>query len=136
MKAITLHQPWATLIALKEKGIETRTWKTDYRGPLAIHAGKKIDTEACAIPEVRNSLQKHGFVPEELPTGCIVATTSLYDCVQMVNGTDIPGYRIPSKEYSFGHFATGRYAWILVYTKKLDKPIPARGRQGLWKTNI
>ena len=40
MKALTLHQPWATLVAVGEKRIETRSWSTDYRGPLAIHAGK------------------------------------------------------------------------------------------------
>ena len=39
MKALTLHQPWATLIALGVKTIETRSWRTNYRGPIAIHAG-------------------------------------------------------------------------------------------------
>lgn len=42
MKAITLYQPWATLVALGKKKIETRSWKTDYRGPLAIHVAKKF----------------------------------------------------------------------------------------------
>lgn len=39
MKALTLHQPWASLVALGVKTIETRSWGTSYRGPLAIHAG-------------------------------------------------------------------------------------------------
>ena len=42
MKAITLTQPWATLVAIGAKRIETRSWRTFYRGPLAIHAGKTL----------------------------------------------------------------------------------------------
>ena len=132
MKAITLHQPWATLIALNEKGIETRSWKTIHRGKLAIHAAQKIDYEACEIPEIKKALKKHGITPDELPTGSIVAISRLFDCVQMINGTDVPGYRISKKELAFGHYATGRYAWILACTKKLDNPVPARGRQRIW----
>lgn len=41
MKALTLHQPWASLVALGVKRIETRSWSTSYRGALAIHAGLK-----------------------------------------------------------------------------------------------
>lgn len=40
MKALTLHQPWASLIATGAKTLETRSWPTRYRGPLAIHAAK------------------------------------------------------------------------------------------------
>lgn len=43
MKAITLTQPWATLVAIGAKRIETRSWATRYRGPLAIHAAKGIE---------------------------------------------------------------------------------------------
>ncbi len=43
MKALTLQQPWATLIAEGHKRVENRTWQTAYRGPLAIHAGLKVD---------------------------------------------------------------------------------------------
>jgi hypothetical protein len=41
MKAITIWQPWASLLACGAKQYETRSWKTDYRGPIAIHAAKK-----------------------------------------------------------------------------------------------
>lgn len=46
MKAITIRQPWASLIALGEKKIETRSWQTKYRGPILIHAGKSVDKKA------------------------------------------------------------------------------------------
>lgn len=40
MRAITLTQPWSSLVARGQKKIETRSWQTSYRGPLAIHAAK------------------------------------------------------------------------------------------------
>ncbi len=41
MKAITIWQPWASLLACGAKQYETRSWATSYRGPIAIHAAKK-----------------------------------------------------------------------------------------------
>lgn len=41
MKAITLHQPWASLVVVGAKTVETRSWATSYRGPLVVHAGKR-----------------------------------------------------------------------------------------------
>ena len=52
MKMLTLHQPWASLVALGIKTIETRSWRTGYRGPLAIQAAK----EKPAVPD------KHGWI--------------------------------------------------------------------------
>ncbi len=40
MKTLSLLQPWATLVVMGVKQIETRSWRTDYRGPLLIHASK------------------------------------------------------------------------------------------------
>lgn len=56
MKAITIIQPYATLIAVGEKGLETRGWPTKHRGELAIHAGMKIDKDACQLPEIKAAL--------------------------------------------------------------------------------
>ncbi|KXG09931.1 hypothetical protein AT864_01491 [Anoxybacillus sp. P3H1B] len=61
MKAITIKQPWATLIALGEKKFETRSWKTNYRGKIAIHAGKTIDYEAFYESEIIRVMNKHGI---------------------------------------------------------------------------
>ena len=46
MKAITIKQPFATLIAEGIKEYEFRTWKTKYRGEILIHAGKGINKKA------------------------------------------------------------------------------------------
>ena len=53
MKAISIHQPWASLIAFGEKRFETRSWKTDYRGPLLIHASRtfiNVPPELLGMP--------------------------------------------------------------------------------------
>lgn len=53
MKALTIIQPWATLIASGHKMNETRSWKTNYRGEVLIHAGKnpKDYTSGCYIDD-------------------------------------------------------------------------------------
>ncbi|MEK3745949.1 ASCH domain-containing protein [Brevibacillus sp. FSL K6-0770] len=142
MKTITIHQPWATLIALGEKRFETRGWATKYRGPLAIHAAKKVDKEACYREPIRSVLSKHGYSADNLPTGAVIATVKLEDCLQIIiaPGTgEVAAWRdaddaaIPIKgnELSFGWFARGRFAWQMVDVKPIA-PVPVNGRQGLW----
>lgn len=72
MKAITIKQPWATLIAKGYKEYEFRTWKTKYRGEILIHSGKVIDKKAMARFEDLNL---------EYPIGCIIAKANLTDCI-------------------------------------------------------
>jgi hypothetical protein len=146
MKAVTIHQPWATLIALGAKKMETRSWPTKHRGPLAIHAGKKIDREACEREPIRSTLAAHGYTPEKLPTGAIVATCQLVACRQVERPSGASGMvwlsrndgngigwggKLPN-EYYFGDYSDGRYAWELTDINQLPEPIPAKGQQGLW----
>ena len=72
MKAITVKQPWATLIAEGYKEYEFRTWKTSYRGDIFIHAGKGIDKEAMKYFE---------YLHLDYPLGCIIAKAQMIDCV-------------------------------------------------------
>jgi hypothetical protein len=74
MKAITIKQPWATLIAEGYKEYEFRTWKTKYRGDILIHAGKGIDKEA---------LKRFEHLNLEYPTGVIIAKAKITDCVEV-----------------------------------------------------
>lgn len=74
MKAITIKQPFATLIAEGLKEYEFRTWKTAYRGELLIHAGKSVDKEAM------KKFEGYGM---EYPQGCIIAKAMLTDCVEV-----------------------------------------------------
>lgn len=131
MKAITLTQPWATLVALGLKVTETRSWRTAYRGPLAIHAAKGLTKEAVQIgysQPFRQHLKAAGYtVVTAMPRGAIVATCQLVDCVptDKYQGKDM-------LDFAFGDYSSGRWAWKLEEIKPLDKPIPARGALSLW----
>lgn len=139
MKAITIWQPWATLIAIGAKRFETRGWATRYRGPIAIHAAKHIDGDACLQEPIYSTLREHGYLRGQnmLPRGEIVAVANLVDCLNSIDtwtdGYVLEGGRyIYSPEYEFGDFTPGRFAWEMKDIRKLDTPIPAKGQQGLW----
>ena len=102
MKALSLRQPWASMIADGRKTIETRTWRTRYRGPIAIHAS--------APPY------------EDLPTGGIIAVAWLYGCRPM-EAADEDAACIALYE--------GAYAWLLANVQPVPL-IPCKGRLGLW----
>lgn len=155
MKAITLTQPWATLVAIGAKRIETRSWSTTYRGPLAIHAaaglgpvgGAKGLGEICEREPFYGTLARHGFrygariSTGKLPLGAVVATCTLVDVVPtnlwrpVTHGNQT--WQVPpgnmSQEYSFGDYTPGRYAWLLTDVKPLREPIPAKGALSLWE---
>lgn len=74
MKAITIKQPWATLIAEGYKEYEFRTWKTKYRGDILIHAGKGMDKKA---------MERFKHLNLEYPVGQIIAKAIITDCVKV-----------------------------------------------------
>ncbi|MEG6521107.1 ASCH domain-containing protein [Desulfotomaculum sp. 1211_IL3151] len=141
MKTITLWQPWASLVAIGAKKIETRSWATKHRGPLAIHAAKKVDTNVCVKREFVIPLNEHGMVMiKDLPVGAVIATCNLVDCVEIESASLLRrvarlknGVEISGNEFVVGFYAPGRYAWILEDVKQLDKPVPAVGKQRLWE---
>lgn len=127
MKAITLTQPWATLVALHLKRIETRSWKTSYRGPLAIHAAKgfnKFAREFSRIPPVSLLLGSD----YAYPLGMVVAVTTLIDCIRVEN---LEPANFSGQERNFGDYSHGRYGWILGRVDAID-PVPAKGALSLW----
>jgi hypothetical protein len=138
MKALTLTQPWATLVAIGAKMIETRSWRTSYRGPLAIHAARgypRWALETCEESPFREALT--GLSPAGLPRGAVIATCDLIDCVrteEIVLDRTCP-YRsdLTTTEGQFGDYSPGRFAWILEDVMKLPEPIPAKGALGLWE---
>lgn len=140
IKAITLFNPWATLMAMGLKKIETRSWATHYRGPLAIHAGLnrkfvggKFLTGLCQ----RNLCLLH----QRLVFGAIVAIVLLTDCVRITYPLSEPDreynpYRICARnEIELGDYRVGRYMWITQFQKRIEPPILARGAMGLWDWN-
>ncbi|MEK8215535.1 ASCH domain-containing protein [Paenibacillus sp. FSL L8-0463] len=137
MKAITIIQPWATLIAVGEKRFETRSWATKHRGPIAIHAGKKINKEACQQEDIQKALARHGYTVDNLPTGAVVAIATMVfpHQVDEDNGSIAVlsnDESVQGDEIWFGDFSLGRYAWELTNVERLQEPIPAKGQQGLW----
>jgi hypothetical protein len=82
MKCISIRQPWALAIVKGFKDVENRSWKTDYRGPILIHASKKIDNEGYSwiqkrFPDIAQELKPH-----ELITGAIIGQAELVECTE------------------------------------------------------
>ncbi|WP_107841677.1 ASCH domain-containing protein [Metasolibacillus meyeri] len=138
MKAITITQPWASLIALGEKQFETRGWSTSHRGKIAIHAGKKVNEEA--FEDFKAIFRKHGITSaKELLTGAVIATANLVEC-HKVTSEDYEqamavttGPKISGQEYRLGDYTPHRYAWEVDGVQHLPKPIPAKGKLSLWE---
>ena len=146
MKAITLTQPWASLVSIGAKHIETRSWQTSYRGTLAIHAAKTFGVWKLSgirwmmtqFPSFKTSLDSAGLLIETLPMSCIVATCNLIDCIPthvLTSGFgELLGesYKLDQKELDFGDYTPGRFAWLLTDVQPFQEPVPARGALGLW----
>lgn len=143
MKAITIWQPWAMLLALGEKENETRSRRTNHRGRIAIHAGLQIDKAACGREPIKSTLAKHGYTADNLPTGAIVGIADLAECwtvgedynsgvALLFNGADGATRDVSPNERSFGDYSFGRHAYQMKDVQRLERPIPAKGQQGLW----
>ena len=130
MKAITLTQPWASLVANGSKLYETRSWYTSYRGPLAIHAAKGFPKWAQELVIEEPFYTLLDGIP--LPIGVVVATVNLIDCVPT---TVRLMEKLSNQERALGDFEIGRYAWQFAEIKPLPTPIPAKGALGLWEWN-
>ena len=149
MKALTLHQPWASLIARGVKTIETRSWRPPgslIGERIAIHAGKQVvglrflngDTIGAIAQLYGPDWQKN------IPTGAVVATAVLVRAVQ-VYGLDEQDARNvvlaggPPTEYvtwdPYGDFSAGRWLWFLDSVERIEPPIAAVGHQRLWEWN-
>lgn len=139
MKALTLTQPWASLVAIGAKRVETRSWRTGYRGPLAIHAAKKF-TQSDQAAVWRYPFRRVLVTPDgsglavALPLGCVVATCTLTACISTSNPS-IHWRSLPlsDQERAFGNYAPGRWAWLLEDIKALPEPVLAKGALGLWE---
>jgi len=138
LKAITILQPWASLIACGKKQIETRSWPTKYRGPIAIHAGARFDRKLwnlSLVDPIRNTFDNLGYGRNrnDLPLGAVIAIADLIACEEMTMDKIVAWRDVYGKaEIAFGDFQPGRYAWILENVRQI-KPVPAKGMQRLWE---
>ena len=130
MKVVSIIEPWASLIKEKVKYIETRSWKTNYRGKIYIHASlKKVPKKDERINNLITLLKDKDF-----KYGHIIAEATLVDCIYM-DKDFISKIKNNNQEYICGEYSVGRYAWVLEDIKELSKPIPAKGSLGIWNYN-
>jgi len=108
MRAITVHQPWAELIVRGEKDVENRSWRTHHRGPLLIHAGARADGSSFA--EVG--------VSEDVDRGAIIGVVEVVDCRQ---------------DRTSPWHEEGSWGWYLAGARRFRKPVPMKGRRGLFE---
>ena len=137
MKAISLWEPWASLVAIEAKKIETRSWQTSHRGLIAIHAARhySMKTAAFANSEPCLSIFRREKVEwGKFSFGCIIAVCELTDVFPLIERAAT--FRLSEQERAFGDYSPGRFAWLLKNTRRLRDPIPYRGRQGLFTLDV
>lgn len=154
LKAITIWEPWASLIAMGEKSIETRSWKAPdniINQRIAIHAAatmpKWVKALCSGFAKLIGTKEYNGSWLYHLehgigPFGKVVATAKLTECILIIEDHEVMEYAIIGEgdkqqmvdgpEYLFGDYTPGRYAWILEDIKPLENPTPAKGMQRLW----
>lgn len=128
LRGLTLTQPWASLVATGQKMVETRSWKCQYRGFVAIHAAMKMPPPATELAVLEFAL---GALPHPslLPHGAIVAVANLGGVV----GIDAElRARLSRRELELGDYADHRFALMFKEVWALDTPVPCRGALGLW----
>jgi hypothetical protein len=127
MKALTISQPFASLIASGEKGVENRRWPTRHRGPIAIHAGK-------------GTQYLTRLALADYPTGCVIAIAQLVACVRW---DDLTAERQPAMRALFDagvlpndviwhEYTEGPWCWVLRGVCRI-KPVKCAGMPGLWE---
>src|SRR5262245_6686866 len=124
MKALTVRQPWAWAIATGRKCVENRSWPTNYRGPLLIHASVRFRDP---------SIYRHLFDvwPTHFDTGAIVARVELVACIKLAELLATVEFVDPRTHLPFA-FAEGPWCWILQNAQPITPPIPCRGKLQLW----
>jgi activating signal cointegrator 1 len=127
VKALTISQPYATLITHRVKLVENRTWSTKHRGRLAIHAGKGTQYMSAAEAVVK------GY-----PTGAVIGYCDLIGCIHIDDLDSNDDSPVPDSVARYTHamladheYTEGPWCWILECGMWVD-PVVASGKLGLW----
>jgi len=136
MKAISILQPWASLIVLGHKKIETRSWNTKYRGEILIHAsaGKSGINSGIQLDfqQEFSNLQLPKY--ENLSFGAIIGSVNLVDTIGFDEKFQMETSKyLSSQELEFGDYSPGRFGWLLSDPVLFETPIPAKGKLGIWE---
>jgi len=133
MKAISLLQPWAGLVIIGMKRYETRSWNTQHRGPIAIHASAKLSKEGLEMIEMLkiNFISRFGkdsnALKAILTTGAVLGEVNLVDTFSTNKGKPEDFW-----EQQFGDYSPNRFYWQLDQVYRFEDPIPAKGQLSIW----
>jgi hypothetical protein len=133
MKAISLWQPWASLWLTDLKVHETRHWKTNYRGPLYVHAAKRPIGQWDLGPDLEDLCVDRwgGHFRKDLPFGAVIG---IVDLVSMISSNDfVPDTK--HSNYVCGDWGVNRWGWQRGDTPTYIGPWPYKGKQGLFDIN-
>ncbi len=135
MKALSLWQPWATLMAIGAKTIETRCWAAPLSligQDVVIHAAKNVsEMSLCHAAGFSDALKAAGYTDtNQLPLGAALCIARLVDCCR----TDSPYLSdISDRERLFGNYDAGRFGWRFENLRRFTQPIQFRGMQGVFE---
>lgn len=131
MKVLSLLQPWASLVVMGVKQIETRSWNTNHRGVLLIHASKG---KAGSIFASEYPFKKHILDFSKIPFGAIIGQVTLIDVIRTeeLGMTDERINTLTLEEKAFGDYSSGRYAWMFEDAVTFPEYFSARGSMNLW----
>lgn len=148
MKAVPLWQPWAQLVALGAKRVETRSWPAPIAicgERVAIHATKggltkSDERDVLAGDHFQAAFKAAGWysgdvweIQEHLPRGAVVAFARIVRTTQITVESAGALHRDHPAEHAFGDYQPGRWAWVLEDVEALRTPIPAKGAQGIFE---
>ena len=125
LRALSIRQPWASLVVTGMKSIELRTWTTHYRGWLWIHSGKNVDADA---------LELLGHDAKEYQTGGLLGIALLEDVWRITNPAKWQALR--SRHRSPSRFHEAVHGWVFSDTIALRKKIPALGELSLFPLDV
>jgi activating signal cointegrator 1 len=133
MYVLSLLQPWASLIVMGVKTIETRRWQTAHRGPLLIHSGQR---KAGALITLEPPIAKHISSFDTLAFGSIIGQVNLVDIIPVAS-LHLSPIELAQQSLELNAFGEDenlhRYAWMMEDAVQFKKPIPAKGHLHLWK---
>lgn len=138
MKALSIKQPWASIIAHGIKDIENRTWATKYRGTIYIHASSKPSFSNLTLNLTHDQIDQivlNRSFPldarnEKYLKSAIIGTVDIVDCV--INHTSIWAEATEtSAGYVIDHII---YNWVLANRVLFEEPIlNVKGKLSLWE---
>lgn len=134
IKALTISQPYASLIASGEKWVENRRWYTRYRGYLAIHAGcgtqylSRREREQQRLP-IRGVIAIARLV-------AVVNLRTIRECCDGLDSDELLQVGITADDLLAHEHTEGPYCWVLQHVTPLDQPVPIAGKQGLWDFEV